>query len=1152
MKRKQKTIRPSLLIILLVTVLFSCFGLSLFSSVSSAAPVSYGPWFPKPGTGSSGIAYQADYKPFNDNNISEIVSFACVMPNGNPIGDTYDDQNLLSDINRYAAKVYAGNLEEGDFGDNFYNEELPENLGFQKGQAGMKQWLRMMDQALRQEYVFYPLSDYMEIVPKADQPNSSFRSPGDSEIGFRWDKSDFESSGVLLGEGEGNNVSRSQFKKSRVRLAYLLNDQASSPLALNDKLPEGCLVSALNPLAGLNLNELFSGDLGEQSMNILFYIIGKPVEAIYGFVAPYAFKYTFWTPHSERGDLLWTTPDGCDFKTLGASPLKKTQTSRSNYCNSAGEPLGFNKSRTDVNKQNSLYLNAARMIQWLVSGLYFLILFTSAVLFIFKGNRNNSFNVLHVLPRLVLAVILTLFSGFIIGAVISFSNLLVQMIFETNGVSTVGTVNTILQQAGPIVGGGEFVERLINLVASALAMIYYIVFILTVALRQIVLIVLVIVAPLAFLSLINPKWEANFWKWIRALLAVTAIPVLAALLLKISLSINPLVLDPQGSFGNVQGLLGIIILLITLYLMTKLMKSGRDFIFGQSGTATGMMNGASSGSDDQFDDNQHYNQQGAYGPRRLNSGSGPAYKSSALIPEGRQMSGGDHLLTSGANSASSASDSNSITQVKQQSGDTTDANAAIVDFIDKRKGVNASQTVDQQNKQPPVLSPADDSNIYSNNEFKKRRSARRGDDSSNPFLNESYGNKLKDLNFSADQFNNIGLSDRQPLINVGGKQQALAFIEQQENHYLAIQESSRALSRLNGTSEENPIAARELAILGDLKKKVESSEYKDQMIAESQMANIIGRESNHDFTVEGDDYIKERVRSARRGLEERGYNQQLSHADVFAFNRFLDNMESLAGSQEGSAPRQLLDELASRVQHIKDYDSDHFNSATLNKYSVLAEAALAGDKDQKTKEASQEFKQRKEMLTKLATVRGVAPAGNIVVVPDAEWFEHLRNHGQVKEKKSPQEAQAIAHSDSDLSGLVVIPAENIKNIKNNPQQQATVVHEFIHQTQLENRSGEGEIQTSLTEAITEALTQERTGAKTGGYQEEVSKLTEILSIAKIEKDQKDDLLSYLSSVDPERRREWLNHRLKEVGEEVSFDEMWQETDEEFKRKYQKE
>jgi hypothetical protein len=788
------------------------------------------------------------------------------------------------------------------------------------------------------------------------------------------------------------------------------------------------------------------------------------------------------------------------------------------------------------------------MLQWLVSGFYFLILFTSAVLFIFKGNRNNSFNVLHVLPRLVLAVVLTLFSGFIIGAVISFSNLLVQLIFQTNGVSTVGTVNTILQQAGPIVGGGEFVERLINLIASALAMIYYIIFILTVALRQIVLIILVIIAPLAFLSLINPKWEANFWKWIRALLAVTAIPVLAALLLKISLSINPLVLDPQGSFGNVQGLLGIIILLVTLYLMTKLMKSGRDFIFGQSGTATGMMSGANGQSDDQFDGNQAY-PSGAYGPRRLNPGSGSGYQSPvSLIPEGRQMSGGDHLLTAGA--ASSASDSNPNNEVGSQSGKTTDASAAITGFIDKRKTGDDLLSTDKENSQPPIISPADDQDLHSNNEFKQRRSARRGINSSDSFSTENYGNRLKEVNFSAAQFNGIGLSDRQPLINVGGKQQALAFIEQQEKHYLSVQESSLALSRLSGTSEENPIAARELAILGDLKNKIQSSEYKDQMIAESQIANIIGRESNHDFAVEGDAYIKERVRSARQGLEERGYNQQLSHADVFAFNRFLDNMESLAGSQEGSAPRQLLDELASRVQYIKDYDSDHFNSTTLNKYSVLAEAALAGDKDQQTKIASQEFEQRKEMLAKLATVRGIAPSGNIVVVPDAEWFEHLRNHGQVKEKKSPQEAQAIAHSDSDLSGLVVIPAENIKNIKDNPQQQATVVHEFIHQTQLENRSGDGEIQTSLTEAITEFLTQERTGAKTGGYQEEVSKLAEILSIAKIEENQKDDVLSYLSSVDPERRREWLNHRLKEVGEELSFDEMWQETDQQFKKRYE--
>jgi hypothetical protein len=649
MKQTSNKIKQLSLTKTILLAAFFCFlAVSLFAP-SQAHAVSYGPWFPKPGSGSSGINYQADVKPFNDTNISEITSFACVMPNGNPIGDEYDDEKLLANINLYASKVYSGQLEAGDFANNKYDGEIPDNLGFSTGKYGMQEWLRMMQTALKEEYVFYPLNENMNIVNTSGgdgQPLTYFQNPG-NQFGFSWPT---EGNGYTI-SGSLNNidvdldrkdyVNRQDFKKSRYRLAFLLNPQARTPLNLNDKMPEGCLITPISPLGGVNIGDLFSGDIGDQALNILLYIPGKLVEESYGLIAPLAFKYTFWTPHSERGDLIWNTPDVCDYvmKSFIRAPNaaeRKDIRQGTQYC-SNGTPLGFSKIKTDTRNQNSLYLNIARFVQWLVSGFYFLILFTAATLFIFRGNRSNSMNVLHMLPRLVLAVVLTLFSGFIIGAVISFSNLLVQMFFQSNDVSTVGAVNTALQQAGPIVGGGEFLERLVNIVASGIALFCFVLFLATVIVRQIGLIILVIIAPLAFLCLINPSWEANFWKWIRALLAIAVVPALSAMILKISMSINPLIIDPEGSYGGVQGILGIIILLATLYAMTKIMKSGREFIMGQSGTASGMMSGAQQSRNNR---NNRSAIDGASGGSYGSGGDLGAGDRGELIPAGRQSSGG--------------------------------------------------------------------------------------------------------------------------------------------------------------------------------------------------------------------------------------------------------------------------------------------------------------------------------------------------------------------------------------------------------------------------------------------------------------------------------------------------------------------------------
>jgi len=563
-----------------------------------AKAADYGPWYPNPnssGQQAGQLAYQADIQPFNSNNISEITNFGCVLPNGVPLNS--NRQGWIADIIRSATMVYTGTLSADEFDSQVGSDDLPSNLGFPSGYQGMDQWLQDMHKMLTAggpgksggTAYWVPDSNIQVGAPGAHSSSGivgqnshdvvdSFSSP-DGKVWFSYD--------------DANNDSVGQ--KSRQLIAQVLNLDARTPLQLTSNLPQGCTIQALAPPEGVSFGDLFS-NFGDTVTNLIFYIPSSIASDAYEFIAPYAFKYTFWTPHTERGDTMFNTPDSCVPQSSGGTA---TPAQISDYCQSNGSrnvPLGFSKKNTQLKNQGSMYLNIAKLLQWLVSGVYFLVLFTAAVLYMFRGNRSTTMNVMHLIPRLLLSIILTMCSGFLIGALISFSNFLVQTMFQANGVKTVGAVNTFLLQAGTITGGGEFTQRLVQLVVGAATIWFFFLFIIGAVIRQLGLLVIVIIAPLAFFCLINDAWRPNFMKWMRALLVVCFTPAIMALVFKIGMSVNPLLTDPAGSYGTLTGGLGLILMLLTLWAMTRVLKLAKNFIIGSSGTATGMIQGAGAGA----------------------------------------------------------------------------------------------------------------------------------------------------------------------------------------------------------------------------------------------------------------------------------------------------------------------------------------------------------------------------------------------------------------------------------------------------------------------------------------------------------------------------------------------------------------------------
>jgi hypothetical protein len=531
---------------LIILTLF--IALFFANSATATAAEDYGPWFPDPNQ-SSGI--YAQFEPFNDQNIAEQTTFACVDENGSVISAKTSE--YLSSIYLAASDVYQGNFEFTGTLQVENNDQLqapPVNGGYPSGTAGMQAFLRG-ERALLETGRWIPYDQRGMI--KSNSVSSKPNYPSNKQ-------------GWLIELTTKSSLTSKQSSE----INGLINSSATNPLQLTSNLPEACALSPITPVEP-TITDAFSSP-GKFATNILLYVPADLASSTFDFLQPFAFKYTFFTPHTERGDLMWEIPDSCSPTSTANSALSKNKITET--C-AGGQPLGFSSS-PDTSGDRAWFLNTAIFLQWLISGTYFLTLFTAATLYIFRGSRRNSLNVIKLAPRLVLSIVLTIFAAFLIGALISVSNVLVKIIFDFNSVEAVGSVNTFLLQAGNIVGGPEIFQRFIALVVGGLTAFFYLSFVLVSLARQVILVALVVLAPLAAFSLLSERWTHYFKIYIRLLLIVVLLPVVLAFILKTGMSINPLVSSPAESYGNIEGALGLLLMLITFALMYKAITISKD------------------------------------------------------------------------------------------------------------------------------------------------------------------------------------------------------------------------------------------------------------------------------------------------------------------------------------------------------------------------------------------------------------------------------------------------------------------------------------------------------------------------------------------------------------------------------------------------
>lgn len=577
----------------LVLALALCGLLLAVPAAQAAAGNDYGPWFPAPGAfgKEDPSSYRADIQPFSTTDVKELANFSCLYPKGSggrtgaPIPAA--EQQILGAVFGDAADVFYGRLKNAEGEQSKYTADV----------SGMQEFLRHQQFLIvNGGWVRYTQKEKwdggktdvrywnQEIWGKKGAAYSSARAKYDGLLS-RYRASVVDNPGgretkrlrkALDEAAEKLTAAKKSLQGAHgpnPQLGRLIDTKATRPLDLAKKVPEGC---GLNPLDAQDINFI---DLvkqpGEFFTDLLLYIPSNAAQSAYNFLQPYAFVYTFWTPHTERGDTIFNVKTSCYAdRTAKGSEASADRRAVANACTS-GQPLGFNKAnRSDRNLKRDMpwYISTAIFFQWLVSGFYFIILFAATVLYMVRGNKNTQLNVLQLVPKLIASAILTMFAPFIIGMLISFSNVFVTTMFDFDSTRSVGRINDILSQSDIYVNAaGDLVARLIQLTVGVFTVFFFAFFIVASLIRQLLLMGLVVLAPLACFCLIVPRWAPNFNKYVRMLMAVIFVPAVMAFILKLGMALNPIVAT-GGIVNDMTGLIGLMLVIVTLWAMAKALK----------------------------------------------------------------------------------------------------------------------------------------------------------------------------------------------------------------------------------------------------------------------------------------------------------------------------------------------------------------------------------------------------------------------------------------------------------------------------------------------------------------------------------------------------------------------------------------------------
>lgn len=383
---------------------------------------------------------------------------------------------------------------------------------------------------------------------------------------------------------------------TRYELAHKSNSTGKVPCSLDLPLNLDVSITSLfdNPAKFLN--------------DVMFRIAGEPVEIAYNGVKPLAFRYTFFTAHTERGDTIFQVAGSCN-RPSGPRILNgKPNPEWTNYRDTCyqGQNLGFSRENLQSkNQAKSVWIQLAIFLRWLLSATYFAVLFVAATVYMVRGSSSTNLNVLQLIPRLALSVLILFFGPYLIGAGVTMSNLISSALFSGGGlVSTdYGTPFTEMTRLLDALPRGMAVEdsaarwvQLLALVVVVVAMLFMLVLSI---MRQVIFVILIVLMPIACFMLLFKRGQAHFSTWAKAMVAVIVLPVMLALTFSIGIQLANVMSNSLGdnsSTNIIEALLAPLTIAFTLLFMVKLPGMLKKWIGTNSVSNALAFNGAEAGA----------------------------------------------------------------------------------------------------------------------------------------------------------------------------------------------------------------------------------------------------------------------------------------------------------------------------------------------------------------------------------------------------------------------------------------------------------------------------------------------------------------------------------------------------------------------------
>lgn len=347
-------------------------------------------------------------------------------------------------------------------------------------------------------------------------------------------------------------------------------------------------------------------------VSIQTYSLNKLSEWVYNSVMPPAFKFSFFTPHVERGETFFSV-----FGNGGDADNAKVQR------------VGFDESLTTdkaivKDGDTAVWIKMSLFLRYFLSTFYLLILLVGAVIYMVRGSgfevsARKRRSVLDMIPRMGLSIILLLVGPAVVGGMITVSNLVTQSLFSIDATCTsgslsddtstpvykqiaAGTYEVAQSRCDPRSNISHIVSQVyhgdtdsnsadaVGLIVQTLTLlamaVVVLLMVITALIRQAALIVLVALMPVAAFLFIFHRGQEMAIRWMKATIACCLIPVAMAIIVKLGMSVNPLFGLQSANGSEVMSFLAALVLIGTFWIALKVPRLARSWVTG-NGTVSG-------------------------------------------------------------------------------------------------------------------------------------------------------------------------------------------------------------------------------------------------------------------------------------------------------------------------------------------------------------------------------------------------------------------------------------------------------------------------------------------------------------------------------------------------------------------------------------